>query len=158
VLFLQTTEAPHHTEQSLRKRVRPNAGLRGVSLGGMLTRICNACSRPYDPNGGYHASGKCQACTRTYEREKARRSPSRLIRNSARFKKLRARIKARDHHQCQQCGSSHRLDVHHRVPLNQGGEPFDPANLITLCSGCHTETMHRPITQPRPRFSRQVLR
>jgi 5-methylcytosine-specific restriction endonuclease McrA len=120
-------------------------------------RYCNGCGRTYDPQGGYHRSGKCQVCTRTYERERARVKPSRLVRNSARFKKLREQIKARDHHRCRRCGSSHRLDVHHRVPLHRGGDPYDPANLETLCSDCHSETTRRPITQAKPRFSRQTL-
>jgi 5-methylcytosine-specific restriction endonuclease McrA len=42
--------------------------------------------------------------------------------------------------------------------IHQGGAPYDPANLETLCSDCHQQTLRRPITQPRPRFSRQVLR
>jgi 5-methylcytosine-specific restriction endonuclease McrA len=121
-------------------------------------RTCGTCSRSYDPEGGYHRAGKCQTCSRTYERERARVKPSRLVRNSARFKKLRERIKARDHHRCQRCGSSHRLDVHHRIPLHQGGDPYDPANLETLCSDCHQGSTRRPITHPRPRFSRQALR
>jgi HNH endonuclease len=122
-------------------------------------RICNHCGQSYDPfDGIYRRKGKCQTCTRTYERERARVKPSRLVRNSARFKKLREQTKARDNYRCQRCGSSHRLDVHHRVPLHRGGTPYDPANLETLCSDCHNETTRRPITQARPRFSRQVLR
>jgi 5-methylcytosine-specific restriction protein A len=124
----------------------------------VLSKLCNGCGRPYDPQGGYHRSGKCQACTRTYERERARVKPQRLIRNSTRFKKLRELIKARDRQQCQRCGSRDRLDVHHRVPLHLGGDPYDPSNLEALCPRCHNETMRRPITQPKPRFSRQTLR
>jgi HNH endonuclease len=121
-------------------------------------RSCNRCGQSYDPfDRIYRRKGKCQTCTRTYERERARARPQRLARNSARFKKLREQIKARDRHRCQRCGSSHRLDVHHRVPLHRGGNPYDPANLETLCSDCHNETTRRPITQAKPRFSRQAL-
>jgi 5-methylcytosine-specific restriction enzyme A len=122
-------------------------------------RTCNHCGQSYDPfDGTYRRKGRCQTCTRTYERERARVKPSRLVRNSTRFKKLREQIKARDHHRCQRCGNAYGLDVHHRTPLHQGGAPYDLANLETLCSGCHNKTQHRPIAQPRPRFSRQVLR
>jgi hypothetical protein len=32
-----------------------------------------------------------------------------------------------------------RLEVDHIQPITDGGHPFDPANLQTLCSTCHTE-------------------
>jgi 5-methylcytosine-specific restriction endonuclease McrA len=124
-----------------------------------MGRLCNDCGRSYDPfAAGYRRGGLCSDCTKVYEREKARRSPSRLVRNSARFKKLRALVKARDAYRCRNCGSTQQLDVHHIVPISKGGKPYDLANLKTLCSDCHKKTMCRPITQPRPRFSRQMLR
>jgi 5-methylcytosine-specific restriction endonuclease McrA len=103
-----------------------------------LLRTCSVCGRTYDPYaGGYHRAGKCQACTRDYERARSRAKPQRLARGSARFKKLREFVKARDGHRCQQCGSGLQLEVHHIVALASGGAPFDPANLVTLCRSCH---------------------
>lgn len=31
------------------------------------------------------------------------------------------------------------MEVDHRVPLDKGGDPWDPANLQSLCRGCHFE-------------------
>jgi 5-methylcytosine-specific restriction endonuclease McrA len=107
-----------------------------------LLRLCNVCGRDYEQPG--RSTGKCPACMRTYERERSRAKPQRLARNSARFKKLREVVKARDGHRCRRCGSSQRLEVHHVVPLEQDGAPFDVANLVTLCSGCH-----RGVAEPR---------
>lgn len=47
-----------------------------------------------------------------------------------------SRIKERDGNKCSQCGSTHRLHVHHIRPLSRGGTTSD-ANMITLCEECH---------------------
>jgi ATP-dependent DNA helicase RecQ len=52
---------------------------------------------------------------------------------------IRRLVLARDGSRCQDCGavgSSGDLDVHHLVPRSSGGTD-EPANLITLCDGCH---------------------
>lgn len=79
---------------------------------------------------------------RTYERERARAKPQRLARNSARFKKLREVVKARDGHRCRRCGSTEQLEAHHIVPLEDGGDPYALDNLELLCHRCHP-TSHR---------------
>lgn len=52
--------------------------------------------------------------------------------------RVRADVLARDRHRCQAPGCSHTrfLEVHHIKPQSRGGGN-DPANLITLCAGCH---------------------
>lgn len=53
---------------------------------------------------------------------------------------LREYIKTRDHHKCQKCfafGDQINLQVHHIVPVSDGGTD-DRSNLILLCSSCHT--------------------
>ena len=47
---------------------------------------------------------------------------------------------ARDLWRCVQCGKAGRLEAHHVRPLHRGGDPYDLANLQTLCRGCHIET------------------
>lgn len=32
-----------------------------------------------------------------------------------------------------------RLEVDHITPISEGGHPFDPGNLVTLCEDCHQE-------------------
>jgi len=57
---------------------------------------------------------------------------------------VRAIVLARDSHTCRECGSAcsrGEADVHHLIPRAAGGAD-DPANLITLCDGCHAA--HHP--------------
>jgi ATP-dependent DNA helicase RecQ len=49
--------------------------------------------------------------------------------------KLRAAVRERDGG-CVRCGSTVRLEVHHVLPLVEGGSN-EPGNLITLCRRCH---------------------
>jgi 5-methylcytosine-specific restriction endonuclease McrA len=40
--------------------------------------------------------------------------------------------------ECQACGRSKAMEVHHIQPLQDGGSELDPLNLITLCADpCH---------------------
>src|SRR5690349_3001939 len=60
---------------------------------------------------------------------------------------VRAVVLARDSHTCRACGetcSQGEADVHHLIPRAGGGSD-DPANLITLCDGCHAA--HHPNLQ-----------
>ena len=50
---------------------------------------------------------------------------------------LRQKVLARDNYQCQNCGSSDRLQVDHIHELRHGGAEFDAANCMTLCHACH---------------------
>src|SRR5688572_25696190 len=55
------------------------------------------------------------------------------------WRAVRAVALARDSHTCKACGeasSQGETDVHHLVPRAAGGVDA-PANLITLCDGCH---------------------
>lgn len=53
------------------------------------------------------------------------------------WERTRRRILDRDNYRCRKCGRPGRLEVHHVTPLHRGGAPLDPANLLTLCHGCH---------------------
>ncbi len=52
--------------------------------------------------------------------------------------RLRRQVLARDHNRCQYPGCLHTrfLQIHHRVPVSQGGRT-ELENLVTLCSRCH---------------------
>ena len=45
----------------------------------------------------------------------------------------------RDSHQCQECGDSDELHVHHIEPVSKGGAKFETENLITPCPKHHRE-------------------
>ena len=59
--------------------------------------------------------------------------------NAKRWALLRLRIFARDGWRCRKCGRAGRLECDHVLPLHKGGAPYDPANLQSLCRGCHIE-------------------
>ena len=57
----------------------------------------------------------------------------------------------RDGWRCVECGKAGRLECDHVVPLDRGGDPWDPDNLQTLCRSCHIaktrEENRRPLTE-----------
>lgn len=56
------------------------------------------------------------------------------------WREIKKEVLARDNWQCQECGAKNsELHVHHKVPLSRGGGNT-PANLISLCKNCHTES------------------
>lgn len=55
---------------------------------------------------------------------------------TASWQQARQVVLARDRHCCRQCGTTTDLHIHHRIPRALGGTD-EPANLITLCAGCH---------------------
>lgn len=44
----------------------------------------------------------------------------------------------RDNHTCQDCGSTSNIEVHHILPISQGGKN-SLANLKTVCFKCHRD-------------------
>jgi len=71
---------------------------------------------------------------------------------------IRRRVLARDGHQCSApgCGSTHHLEIHHRVPVAPGGTN-DPGNLVTLCHRCH-RSLHEIARRRAHRGSSQINR
>ena len=66
-------------------------------------------------------------------------SPSQSDAHDQHWREVRAIVLARDNRRCKGCGElcpAGEADVHHLVPRAAGGAD-DPANLITLCDGCH---------------------
>jgi len=59
---------------------------------------------------------------------------------SAEWRGCSARLEtlAKDNNSCRMCGRTARIAVHHITYQNLGNE--DPAELVTLCSLCHTAT------------------
>ena len=57
--------------------------------------------------------------------------------NKRRWAAARQRVLNRDGWRCKKCGRPGRLEVHHIVPLHQGGAGYDLDNLEAMCRGCH---------------------
>jgi len=60
---------------------------------------------------------------------------------SRQWKTKRQQVLSRDLHQCQDCGTSSNLNVHHLRYDRLGSEPL--SHLITLCASCHTDRHNR---------------
>lgn len=58
--------------------------------------------------------------------------------------RVRRQVFERDSWRCVRCGRPGRLECDHIVPLDRGGDPWDMANLQTLCRRpCHAEKTAR---------------
>ena len=74
---------------------------------------------------------------------------------SMEWRRLRPKIKARDHHECILCAKRGRVErmrlyVHHISPLKRRYDlRTDDNNLITLCYGCHELVHGRASTDNR---------
>ena len=90
--------------------------------------------------------GRCdehagQASRAYFKRYDAERRPAHDPRNTARWRNARAAYLAA-HPLCENDQAHRGLgvfadEVDHRVPIANGGAPFDQANLQALCRGCH---------------------
>ena len=60
--------------------------------------------------------------------------------------RIRRRVLERDGYRCQHCGRAGRLEIDHRVRVEDGGGD-EPENLQALCSACHIAKTRRENTQ-----------
>ena len=65
---------------------------------------------------------------------------------SRQWERTRREVFARDGWRCTECGSAGRLECHHVTPLENGGAPYDPANLATMCRSCHVRLHRKPVS------------
>ena len=65
-----------------------------------------------------------------------------------RWERLRLEILARDGYRCRTCGRAGRLEVDHVTPISKGGDPWNPANLQSLCRGCHLDKTRGELARP----------
>ena len=61
---------------------------------------------------------------------------AREVYRTEQWKRLRIDVLNAAGWRCSKCGSF-ADEVHHKQPLSEGGAPFDPANLLTICRPCH---------------------
>ena len=64
--------------------------------------------------------------------------------HKGKWERFRKEIFERDGWRCVKCGGAGRLECHHRVRLEHGGDPYDPANCEALCRDCHIREHHPP--------------
>ena len=70
------------------------------------------------------------------------------LHTGSRWQRLRRRIKDRDGWRCRECGKAGRLEVDHVTRLQDGGDPWDPSNLQTLCRSCHVSKTRAENARP----------
>ena len=59
-----------------------------------------------------------------------------MVRKEVGLGDSRENIIKRDDNKCQNCAKEDNLEVHHIVPISQGGDRVE-SNCITLCQECH---------------------
>ncbi|MCE2494035.1 MAG: HNH endonuclease [Alphaproteobacteria bacterium] len=75
--------------------------------------------------------------------------------------RTRQAILERDDWRCRACGA-YGNEVDHVRPLHKGGDPWEPANLQTLCRSCHiaktARENRRPMTPAESRWRMLVAK
>ncbi len=104
-----------------------------------VQKICNAC-------GSFHTdyeSPTCRACYRPRPQNRrgrvktdAQKTREQVYKTAA-WKQVRRLALERDGYTCQICGTGQDLIVHHHEEADSGIDPYDLANLETLCRRCH---------------------
>lgn len=64
-------------------------------------------------------------------------------RTTSRHKKMRLKELA-DHPLCRRCHRKRATQIHHIIAISIGGSPYDPANRVPLCDGCHRQEHRHP--------------
>lgn len=108
----------------------------------MVAKICSL--------GHIYQGSRCPQCPAP---KKDPTEFARRIRSTVRWHRAKERVLNRDSHRCtygtydeddkrglfagDQCLAKKKLDVHHRIPIEDGGEPYADDNLRTLCTRHH---------------------
>jgi len=105
----------------------------------MISKTPARCSKiiPLDSR-----RGRCDECRRDYERQQVVWKKRRKISSGWEWGRLRDQVHQRDR-ACVICGSTDRLQVHHRIPLADGGTN-QLSNLELRCHAHHTHASVRP--------------
>ena len=85
--------------------------------------------------------------TTLMRRQLDRQTVYRTVYNTPRWRELRDDQLNRQPF-CERCTHTRPAKiVHHITPIRDGGDPWDPANLESLCQKCHNDH-HRPPVDP----------
>lgn len=106
------------------------------------------CAVRFCKNPAISGSRFCLFHTQKYQEEKreknrdyARTRQDKFINNlykTDKWKKLRSEVLS-ERKTCEECGERKAEEVHHIVPVKDGGSFFDKRNLIALCKSCHAK-------------------
>ena len=77
--------------------------------------------------------------------------------HTPRWRRLRRDMLVACKFTCQKCGdvTARRLELHHRKPVSQGGDLWDPDNLLIVCLNCHVES-HQNLDKEQIEWRRYV--
>lgn len=90
-----------------------------------------------EPGCPYYATTRGRCARHHSARRRATPTIHRAVYARKRWTMTRRR-QLRDHPLCETPGCDRNAtDVHHIVDLSDGGDPWDPANLQSLCHVCH---------------------
>ena len=78
------------------------------------------------------------------------------VMDSRRWERTRLAVFERDGFRCRACGRPGRLEAHHVRPLERGGDPYDLANIETLCRSCHIGRHRRKLSPAEVAWDRLV--
>lgn len=111
-----------------------------------VQRICARHGRHVDPDG-------CPKCRADRRQRPVKKTRAVVVRSSARWKKVVEQAKRRDGNRCTyglergdrgtrhypdgRCPVTEGLDGHHRLPIEDGGAPYDLENVRTVCRTHH---------------------
>lgn len=68
------------------------------------------------------------------------------LRKNEEMRKLQRSLRA-EGASCERCTVATASELHHKVPLAQGGAPFDLDNIEKLCAGCHAAVHRASVAQ-----------
>ena len=73
-----------------------------------------------------------------------------------RSKRFRVNLLKLSGYRCQECGTAGKLEVHHQIPLYQGGADTSE-NSVVLCIDCHiAKHRKKPVSNERRAWERAV--
>lgn len=117
----------------------------------LLTPFCRKCRANRSINGTRYCAG-CQGEAYQYTRARLNAAKQDRLRNDPRERELHEFYKSRKWRRmrawklkhnplCEDCENAGRVvpgrEVDHTTRIKDGGDPFDMANLRTLCASCH---------------------
>lgn len=86
--------------------------------------------------------------------EARRTKPTEDFYGSAAWKAVRLEVQRASNRTCQGCGKTNtRIYVDHIIERQDGGAPFDKANLMALCASCHGKKTARERAKREARCS-----